>query len=39
MNTFNALQSDCGRDQEEKSKLDKITISNKNEAIFNLKEN
>ena len=34
--TFNALQSDCGRDQEKKSKLDEITISYKNEAVFNL---
>ena len=35
MNTFNTLQSDCGRDQEKKSKVDKITISNKTEAVFN----
>ena len=36
MNTFNVLQSDCGRDQEKKYNLDEITISNKNEAFFNL---
>ena len=36
MNTFDVLQSDCGRDQEKKSKLDEITISYKNEAVFNL---
>ena len=36
MNTFNALVPDCGRDQEKKSKLDEITISYKNEAVFNL---
>ena len=39
MNTFNALVPDCGRDQEKKSKVDKITISIKNEAFFNFQEN